>query len=132
MQHLVPHKIKFQIMRNENGDLIAYFEQDHLKYSRLEIFELEEFEYFVGDSPISDTISGHIGFELFRNPAIRSACPDEIKMDTNLVRNQASSGIYQYVDKLLKTLNLALSNSNPVQIEIQNDLEEAGWYITCS
>jgi len=132
MKDSVLHEIKFQITRQENGDLDAYFEQDNLKYSRLEIIELEEFEYFVADSPISDTISGHISFHLLKNTEIRSECSYEIKIHTNLVRNQASSDVYQYADKLLDRINLAISNSIPVQVEIQNELEETTWYLTCS
>jgi hypothetical protein len=132
MKDLVSHKIKFQIERQEDDELIVYFEQNSLKYSRLEIIELEEFEYFVGDSPISDTISGHIGLHLRKNENLQSGCSYKVKLHANLVRNQASSDIYRYVDQLLETLNLALINAMPIQIDIRNELEETGWHITCS
>ncbi len=132
MKDLVKHKIGFHIEEQENGQLIAYFEQDGQRCSRLAIIELDEFEYFVGDSPVSDTISGFIEFYLFRSENIQSECPYEIKVHTNLIRNQASADTYKYADRLLESLNLAIKSAKPIKFEILDDLEVMSWYIICS
>jgi hypothetical protein len=132
MSNLVKHKIRFHIDKQDNGQLSAYFEQDSQRCSRLEILELEEFEYFVGDSPVSDTISGCIGFYLLHNENTQGNCPYEIELRTNLGRNEASADIYKYADQLLESLNQAIKSAEPIKFEIIDELEKIGWYVVCS
>ena len=132
MEKLVSPEIRFHIEVQRDGGLIAYFEQNNLKYGRLSFIELDEIEYFVGDSPISDTISGNVDFQLIKNENEKRRCPYEIKLNTNLVRNRASSNVYEYVDRLFETLNLVISDARPVQIDVRNELEEMGWHMSCN
>lgn len=132
MEDLVSHRIRFQITDEKHGETIPFFERDNLKCSQLSILELAETEYYVGDSPMSDTISGHFDFQLVRSESVKRKCPYEIVFRTNLVRNKTSSDVYVYVDRLLETLNFAVQNSTPVQFDIQNELDDLGWYMTCS
>jgi hypothetical protein len=134
MTNLVKHKISFHIDKLENGQLAAYFEQNSQRYSCLHLHELEEFEYFVGDSPVSDTISGFIVFDLIHNESFQNYCPYEIKVHTNLVRNDASADIYKYADQLLESLNLAIKSAKPTKLEIldEDKIEIMGWYMVCS
>jgi hypothetical protein len=130
MRDLVKQKISFHMDTQENG-LTAYFEQDGQRFSWLGMHELEEFEYFVGDSPISDTIAGFISFYLLHNENIQSNCPYEIKVHTNLIRNEASADIYRYADQLLTFLKLAIKSAEPTKLEILDEIEIIGWYMVC-
>lgn len=125
------NKLNFQIIE-EQGEMSAFFEQDNGRYFQLLLMEIEETEYYVGDSPISDTISGHFDFRLVRDNSIRNKCPYKVVIHSNLVRNNASLEIYLYADRLLEELNTAIQNSLPVKFDIQNDIHNLGWYMKCS
>ncbi len=126
------HQISFHIDETQKGELTAYFEQDGERYSRLVLLEINVTEYYVGDNPIPESISGHIGLHLIRKEFAQPKCPYEIKVHTNLVRNPATARVYEHADQLLDSLNSAIEMSKTCQMEITDDLETVGWYMTCN
>ncbi len=132
MKALALHQISFYIDETQKGELTAYFEQDGERYARLELLEIEETEYYVGDNPIPESISGHIGLHLIRKEFAQAKCPYEIKVHTNLIRNQVSARVYKHADQLLDSLKSAIEIGKPCHMEIIDDLETIGWYMACN
>jgi hypothetical protein len=117
-------KIEFVVVSDQLTSLKAYFWGKGYASKGVGLYGGEEIEFFVGDNPIPESVSGTVGLRIKENEDARAGF--SLKYTGNLVREETSE-IYAIVDTIKKRLEAAANKGIPIMIDITDDLASTGW-----